>query len=90
MAAGDEVVDFLTQMTEPKWQPKVLVGVVRYFYGTPGSGRWSVPLVRAHAQKIAETMAVRTTPDERAARCATLLPGLAWLPQPLALLEVAW
>jgi len=45
-------------------------------------------LVAERADEIAGVMAVRSTQTNEAARCATLLPVLARLPQPLALLEV--
>jgi hypothetical protein len=88
VAATDRVLDFLAAMPEDKWQPNVLLAVVRYLYGTPPSGDEFVALVDDHAQEIAETMAIRTTQTNEPARCATLLPILARLPQPLALLEV--
>src|SRR5690348_4787098 len=82
------MLDFLAAMPEAKWQPNVLLAVVRYRFGTPGSGREFVALVRQRADEIAEIMAVRSTQTNEPARCATLLPLLARLPQPLALLEV--
>jgi hypothetical protein len=88
VAATPWVLDFLAGMPESKWQPNVLLGVVRYLYGTPGGGEEFVSLVAARADEIAEVMAVRSTQTNEAARCATLLPVLARLPQPLALLEV--
>jgi hypothetical protein len=88
VAGDEEVLGFLAEMPEPKWQPNVLLGVVRYLYGTPPSGREFVALVKDRAEEIAATMAVRTTQTNEPARCATLLPVLARLPQPLALLEV--
>lgn len=88
VAATDWVLDFLAAMPEAKWQPNVLLAVVRYLYGTPGSGREFVGLVERRAPEIAEVMEVRTTQANEPARCATLLPILARLPQPLALLEV--
>jgi hypothetical protein len=81
-------LDFLAAMPEAKWQPNVLLAVVRYRFGTPGSGQEFLALVRARAEEIAATMAVRSTQTNEPARCATLLPVLARLPQPLALLEV--
>ena len=81
-------LDFLAAMPEAKWQPNVLLAVVRYRFGTPGSGREFVALVRQRADEIAEIMAVRSTQTNEPARCSTLLPVLARLPQPLALLEV--
>lgn len=52
------------------------------------SGEEFLRLVKRHADEIAATMAVRTTQTNEPARCATLLPVLAHLPQALALLEV--
>jgi hypothetical protein len=75
-------------MPEAKWQPNVLLGVVRYLYGTPDTGREFVALVEGHTEEIADEMAIRSTQTNEPARCATLLPVLARLPQPLALIEV--
>ncbi len=81
-------LDFLAAMPEEKWQPNVLLATVRYLYGTPGDGQAFLALVKDRADEIAATMAVRTTQTNEPARCATLLPVLGRLPQPLALLEV--
>jgi hypothetical protein len=88
VAASRWTLDFLGAMPEAKWQPNVLLAVVRYLFGTPGSGREFVALVEERPDAIAETMAVRSTQTNEPARCATLLPALARLPPPLALLEV--
>jgi hypothetical protein len=49
----------------------------------------SVPsVVLDRRAEVAATMLARRTQTNEAARCATLLPALASLPQPLALLEV--
>ena len=88
VAATDRVLTFLATMPEPKWQPNVLLAVVRYLYGTPGSGGEFVAVVERRADEIAEVMAVRSTQTNEPARCAMLLPVLARLPQPVALLEV--
>jgi hypothetical protein len=82
------VLDFLAGMPRAKWQPNVLLGVVRYLYGTPSGVEEFLGLVAERTDEIAEVMAVRSTQTNEAARCATLLPVLARLPQPLALLEV--
>jgi hypothetical protein len=88
VAATDSVLDLLAAMPEAKWQPNVLLGVVRYLYGTPDTGREFLALVESHAREIAAQMAIRATQTNEPARCATLLPVLARLPQPLALIEV--
>ncbi|MGH2886850.1 MAG: DUF2332 domain-containing protein [Solirubrobacteraceae bacterium] len=81
-------LDFLATMPEAKWQPNVLLATVRYLCGTPSHAQDFLALVKDRADAIAETMAVRSTQTNEPARCATLLPVLVRLPQPLALLEV--
>ena len=52
------------------------------------TGRTFRSLLREHASAVRATMLTRRTQTNEAGRCATLLPVLARLPQPLALLEV--
>jgi hypothetical protein len=88
IARDQAVLDFLAQMPPIKRQPNLLLGAVRYLYGTPREASAFVALIREHAHEIAQLMASRSTQTNEPARCATLLPVLARLPQPLALLEV--
>jgi hypothetical protein len=88
IAEEKTVLSFLAQMPPAKWQPNLLLAVVRYLYGTPSSADEFLEVIRANADQIAAVMAGRTTQTNEPARCATLLPVLARLPQPLALLEV--
>lgn len=87
--AGDsEVVALLDQLPRPKRQPNLLFAAVRYVYGTPATygqlRRW---LLDGWPPVEAEMRARRTQTNE-AARCAALLPLLAQLDEPLALIEV--
>jgi hypothetical protein len=82
------VLDRLAELPAPKQQPNLLLGAVRFLYGTPADPREFSRLVRSHWEEIAAVMAVRSTQTNEPARCATLLPLLAQLPPPLALLEV--
>ena len=82
------MLSFLAEWPEIKRQPNLLLGAVRYLYGTPEDADVFLELARAHAEEIAAVMAARSTQTNEPARCATLLPVLAGLPQPLALLEV--
>ncbi len=87
--AGDPgIIAFLATLPPAKRQPNLLLGVVRYLYGTPGDPGEFAEVVREHESEIAAVMAARRTQTNEPARCATLLPVLAQLPQPLALLEV--
>jgi hypothetical protein len=87
--AGDQsTLMFLSELLHPKQQPNLLFGAVRYACGTPSCWRDFRDLLVAHRDKIREVMFQRCTQTNEPARCATLLPLLALLPQPLALLEI--
>ncbi len=78
----------LDSLPAPKRQPNLLLGTVRFLGGPVDS--W--PAFRAFVldgwDDVAATMRSRRTQTNEPARCAALLPVLAALPQPLALLEV--
>ncbi|MCG6492938.1 DUF2332 domain-containing protein [Kitasatospora sp. A2-31] len=72
-----------------KQQPNLLFGAVRHLGGPTGGG---YPAFRAwvsgHWDRVRATVLARRTQTNEPGRCATLLPLLAALPQPLALIEV--
>lgn len=87
--SGDaELVALVDQLPRPKRQPNLLLATVRFLDGPVtnyGSFReWTVE----HWSQVASTMVERRTQTNEPGRCATLLPLLASLPQPLALIEV--
>ncbi|QWF80526.1 DUF2332 domain-containing protein [Amycolatopsis sp. CA-230715] len=90
LAVADDgrLLDLLDRLPEPKRQPNLLFAAARYLgapVGEPGAFReWAV----RHWTELAATMTARRTQTNEAARCGVLLPVLARLPQPLALLEV--
>lgn len=88
VARDDAVIGFLAAMPPAKRQPNLLFGAVRHLYGTPPGADGFMELIHAHPDEIGAVMAARSTQTNEPARCATLLPLLARLPQPLALLEV--
>ncbi len=88
VADDAQILEWLAGMPEPKHQPNLLLGAVRFLYGTPEDARAFVALVHERWGEIAAFMGKRSTQTNEPARCATLLPVLAELPQPLALLEV--
>jgi hypothetical protein len=66
---------------------------VRHLHGVPADGAELNAVVRARAEALRVLMLARTTQTNEPACCAVLLPVLARLPQPLALIEVgasAW
>lgn len=88
VADDDELLRHLSALPEPKRQPNLLFASVRYLGGPvwdPADFRaWAL----AHWDQVAATMRERLTQTNEPGRCAVLLPVLARLPQPLALLEV--
>jgi hypothetical protein len=87
--AGDSIaLSFVAGFPRAKQQPNLLFAAVKYLYGTAGD--WGIfrRLLVEHGDEIRATMMVRTTQTNEPARCATLLPLLARLRPPLAILEV--
>ena len=86
---GDEsALEFLSAFPRPKQQPNLLFAAVRYVCGTPKDWEHFRTSLLVSQKTIREVMMRRRTQTNEPARCATLLPLLALLPQPLALLEI--
>lgn len=88
VACDDLILGFLGGLAAAKRQPNLLFASARYLLGAaadPGSLR---ALVAERPGELARVMNARQTQTNEAARCAVLLPALASLPQPLALIEV--
>jgi len=87
--AGDpSALEFLAGLPYAKQQPNLLFAAVRHVCGTPENWEDFRRSLASRPDEIRETMLQRRTQTNEPARCATLLPLLALLPQPLALLEV--
>lgn len=88
VAEDGQLLGLLDELSQPKRQPNLLFAATRYLGGPvedPDACRdWMV----RHWSSVSAVMAQRRTQTNEPARCATLLPVLARLPQPLALLEV--
>lgn len=88
VAADDEVLSLLLELPRPKRQANLLFGAARHL----GAGEGSYADLRAwlldHWAKVRGLMLARSTQTNEAGRCATLLPALARIPGPLALIEV--
>ncbi|MFF7989593.1 DUF2332 domain-containing protein [Kitasatospora xanthocidica] len=88
--AGDaQLCALLDGLPAPKRQPNLLFGAVRHL-GGPVTEGWPAfrDWVTAHWDGTSATMLQRLTQTNESGRCATLLPLLATLPQPLGLIEV--
>jgi hypothetical protein len=80
--------EFLGRLPPIKQQPNLLLAAVRHICGTAGGWPEFQMLLRSRSAEVAAVMMERSTQTNEPARCATLLPALAALPQPIALLEV--
>jgi hypothetical protein len=88
VAASPELLDFLLTLPTARRQPNLFFAAVRQLRGVPEDADRLLEIVREDHRRISALMLSRTTQTNEPARCATLLPLLARLPQPLALLEV--
>ena len=87
--AGDSaILAFLQDLPPAKRQPNLLFAAARWILGSPAAIGSLRSLVTGRPGELAAVMAARRTQTNEAARCAVLLPALALLPGPLALLEV--
>jgi hypothetical protein len=83
-----ELLAFIAALPKERRQPNLFLAAVRKVAGVARDGNHLVELVRRHGSAIRAVILARTTQTNEPARCAVLLPALARLPQPLALLEV--
>lgn len=88
IAESDELLDFVASLPYDKQQPNLVLAAIRWECGLPADGADLLVRVRSAARRIRSTVVMRNTQTNEPARCATLLPILMSLPQPLALLEV--
>jgi hypothetical protein len=88
VAADERVLLFLEQLPEPKRQPNFLFASARSLLGAPPDPTSLRDLVTSRAEDLRRVILSRRTQTNEPARCAVLLPALAALPGPLALLEV--
>jgi hypothetical protein len=87
--AGDSMIlGFLGTLPPDKRQPNLLFASACYLLGVPADPGALRDLVRQEPDRLSQVMRARRTQTNEAARCATLLPALAQLPGPLALIEV--
>lgn len=87
--SGDaEVLALLSTLAPRRWQPNLLFGVVRFLGGPVEDPVAFHDYTVANWPAIEAEVRARATQTNEPGRCAVLLPVLAALPQPLALLEV--
>ncbi|GAB5470112.1 MAG: DUF2332 domain-containing protein [Rhodospirillales bacterium] len=88
VAREPALLDRLDSLPQGKAQPNLLFAALRHLKGLPRDTDHFLALAQDHWDDVASVMRRRSTQTNEPGRCATLLPLLAALPQPLALLEV--
>src|SRR6202022_615261 len=87
-AADPEVIGFLLTLPREKRQPNLFLAAARHLFGTPAGWDQLRSRVLQDQDTLRAVMLARSTQTNEPGRCAALLPVLAGLPEPLALLEV--
>jgi hypothetical protein len=88
IAEDPEILGILAELPRPKQQPNLILAAVKYLCGVPRDYAEFRRLFLAHEDEAVALMLARRTQTNEPGRCATLLPALARLPAPLALIEV--
>jgi len=88
VADSEAVCALLDRLAPGKRQPNLLLAAVRFLDGPVDEPATFLNFVTSSWDLVADTMTTHRTQTNEPGRCATLLPLLASLPQPLALVEV--
>jgi hypothetical protein len=88
VAEDPELLAFLEPRPPRQRQPNLLLAAVRMLFGLQTDYAAFRAAVLDHRDAVAAVLETRRTQTNEPGRCAPLLPLLAGLPQPLALLEV--
>jgi hypothetical protein len=87
--AEDEALrGFLAALPKPKRQPNLLFAAAKYLLGRAAEIGDLRTLVSRRPDELSQVMLTRRTQTNECARCATIMPALCQLPEPLALIEV--
>jgi hypothetical protein len=91
VAADDLIMSFVADLPPGRRQPALLFAAARYLLGLPDAPP-ALAQLRGLAGEpgagLAGVMLARRTQTNEPARCAVLLPALAQLPEPLAVIDV--
>lgn len=88
VAESSAALAFLKRLPQDRQQPNLLFAALRIVAGTAASVTEFDDAISEHAEAITEVMLTRTTQTNEPGRCAVLLPSLAQIKGPLALIEV--
>jgi hypothetical protein len=82
------VLGFLADLPPGKRQPNLLFAALQFLHGEPADATVLREWVLDDADRVRTTVLTRATQTNEPARCGALLPALAQLDGPLALIEV--
>lgn len=88
IADSADILRFLGALPASRRQPNLLLGAATLIAGRAPDIGSLTGMIASRADELRAAMLKRTTQTNEPARCAVLLPLLAALPQPLALIEV--
>lgn len=88
VAQEPRVLDLLAQLPVGKRQPNLFLATLRLLGADVGDPTAALAFAVDHADDVRTVMLARSTQTNEPARCAVLLPALATIPGPIALLEV--
>lgn len=88
VSQDDDLLTLLETLPQRQRQPNTLFAVVRLLGGPVDDPAAFRDFVRAGWPKVAAELGTRATQTNEPGRCALVLPVLAALPQPVALIEV--
>jgi hypothetical protein len=88
VANDEELLAFLANLPKAKRQPNLFLASYRSLFGIPTDWTTFRSQVLASSETIAGRMLARSTQTNEPGRCAVLIPLMAILPQPLAIIEV--
>jgi hypothetical protein len=92
-ALGESIADdaalvaFIASLPPAKRQPQLVIAAARYLLGAPPGIAQLRDLIRRLPAELTQVILSRGTQTNEPARCAIMLPALAQLPEPLALIE---
>ncbi len=88
IAGSRELLGFIAELPPERRQPSLFLAAVRHLHGVPESADQLLETIRRDPESIRRVMLSRTTQTNEPGRCSVLLPLLARLKQPLAIIEV--
>lgn len=88
MAGDRDALGFLADLPAGKRHPTLFLAALRFLGGVPADSADLREQVASDADRLRATMLTRATQTNEPARCAALLPALATIDGPLALVEV--